>query len=356
MNLIDTVNGPRPVAELGTVLPAEHIFVVDENYRLNYLPDWDEEQQIDDAVAALTKLKAHGVDTIADTAVLGLGRNIARIQRVAARTDINILAGTGLFTYNDLPFQFHYTATGLGFDVPEPLVDLFVGDLTRGIAGTGVKASFLVCVIEAEGLTAGVERVMRAVGQAAVATGAPVVVSTNPHTGSGGIAQRVLAEEGVDLRRVLLRHSGDSTDLDQLMQLADAGSILGLDRFGLDLLLPFGDRMDVLVALLERGYADRIVLGQGAAVFHDWFDQIKLGEVAPDWNLFQVTDRVIPELRRRGVSDAAIRTMTVDVPARLYTTARDTTARDTTARETPVPQGPTSLDLRIPGLNPENPS
>ena len=62
---------------------------------------------------------------------------------------------------------------------------MFISDITEGIAGTGVKAAFLKCAIDAQGLTPGVERVMRAVAQAHLDTGAPVTVHTHPESGSG---------------------------------------------------------------------------------------------------------------------------------------------------------------------------
>lgn len=159
-------------------------------------------------------MKSLGIDTILDPTVLGLGRCVPRIQKIAARTDLRIIVATGVYTYNDVPFQFQHIGPGLTFDAPEPMVDLFVKDLTEGIADTGVRAAFLKCAIDEPGLTPGVERVMRAVGQASVQTGAPVMVHTNPHTRSGLVAQRVLREEGVDLSRVVIGHSGDSTDVD----------------------------------------------------------------------------------------------------------------------------------------------
>ncbi|MBE7194554.1 MAG: phosphotriesterase, partial [Gordonia polyisoprenivorans] len=191
MSTVTTVNGPISSDDLGRTLIHEHVFVVGEEYRLNYQDDWDEERKIAEAVRDLNELKSLGIDTIFDPTVLGLGRYIPRIQKIAEQVDLNIVVATGLYTYNEIPFQFHYTGPGLLFDVDEPLVTYFVRDLTEGIADTGVRAAFLKCAIEEQGLTPGVERVMRAVGQASVATGAPITVHTNPHTESGLVAQRV---------------------------------------------------------------------------------------------------------------------------------------------------------------------
>ncbi|MGV9709902.1 phosphotriesterase family protein [Gordonia sp. NPDC003424] len=318
MSTVNTVTGPVDSADLGSVLCHEHVFVLGEEYRENYQDDWDEEQKIADAVRDLTELKQLGIDTILDPTVLGLGRYIPRIQRIAEQIALKIVVATGLYTYNDIPFQFHYTGPGLLFDVPEPLVTFFTKDLTEGIADTGVKAAFLKCAIEEQGLTPGVERVMRAVGQTSAQTGAPITVHTNPHTQSGLVAQRVLKEEGADLTKVVIGHSGDSTDLDYLMQLADAGSILGMDRFGLDVLLPFEDRINTVVALCERGYADRMALAHDASCFIDWFSPEAKQQAVPKWNYRHISEDVLPALRERGVTDKDIDMMLVEVPRRYF--------------------------------------
>ena len=167
-------------------------------------------------------------------------------------------------------------------------------------------------------MTPGVERVMRAVAQAHVRTGAPITVHTNPHTRSGLEAQRVLREEGVDLTKVVIGHSGDTTDLDYLAELADAGSLLGMDRFGLDVLLPFEDRVRTVVDLVERGYAEKIVLAHDASCFIDWFDPEAKRQVVPKWNFRHISEDVLPALRDGGVSDHDIETMLVANPRRYF--------------------------------------
>lgn len=318
MATVHTATGPIDSADLGNVLVHEHVFVLGEEFRQNYQDDWDEDDKVAEAVRDLTELKELGIDAILDPTVLGLGRYIPRIQRIAEQIDLNIVVATGLYTYNDIPFQFHYAGPGMLFDVPEPLVTLFTKDLTEGIADTGVRAAFLKCAIESQGLTPGVERVMRAVGQTSAQTGAPITVHTDPHSQSGLVAQEIFAEEGADLTKVVIGHSGDSVDLDYLMKLADAGSILGMDRFGLDLLLPFDERVNTVAELCKRGYADRMALAHDAACFIDWFDHEAKKQALPKWNYRHISEEVLPALRERGVSEADITTMLVDVPRRYF--------------------------------------
>ena len=317
-NVVPTVTGSIPVEQLGRTLAHEHVFVVGEEMRQNYQKDWDEEEKIAQAVRDLNELKSLGIDSILDPTVIGLGRYIPRIQRIAEQTDLNIVVATGVYTYNEVPFQFHFSGPGLLFDQPEPMTELFISDIENGIAGTGVKAGFLKCAIEEQGLTPGVERVMRAVAQAHVRTGAPITVHTNVHNRSGLDAQRVLREEGADLTKVVIGHSGDSTDLDYLMELADAGSILGMDRFGLDVLLPFEQRVDTVAELAKRGYAERMVLAHDASCFIDWFDPHAKAQAVPKWNFRHISEDVLPALMQRGVSEDQIQTMLVDNVRRYF--------------------------------------
>jgi phosphotriesterase-related protein len=316
MAQVETVRGPVDVDSLGRTLMHEHVFVLSEEVRQNYPAHWAEDDRVDDAIAKLSALEARGCQTIVDPTVLGLGRDINRIRRVADGTSLNIIVATGLYTYNEVPPYFKYRTPGP--DGVDPMTELFVGDLTTGIAATGVKAAFLKCAIDDQGLTPGVERVLRAVGRAHAETGAPVTVHTHPHSGTGRDAVRVLREEGVDLTKVVLGHSGDTTDLDYLCELADTGCLLGMDRFGLDVITPFEDRVATVAALCSLGYAGSMVLSHDASCYIDWFPPAVIPLFAPRWHFEHVFDDVLPALRSRGVTEAQIEAMLVENPRRYF--------------------------------------
>jgi phosphotriesterase-related protein len=316
MATVETVRGPADVAALGTTLMHEHVFVINEEIRRNYPAGWNEDDRVDDAIAKLTALAQRGCQTIVDPTVLGLGRDIGRIRRVADGTELNIIVATGLYTYNEVPLYFKFRVPG--GDGLDPMAQMFIGDLTTGIADTGVKAAFLKCAIDDQGLTPGVERVLRAVCRAHAETSAPITVHTYPQSGTGREALRVLREEGADLAKVVLGHSGDSTDLDYLTELADAGCLLGMDRFGLDVITPFEQRVDTVAALCERGYAGSMVLSHDACCYIDWFPAAAIPMFAPNWNFDHVFDDVLPALRERGVTDDQIDTMLIANPRRYF--------------------------------------
>jgi phosphotriesterase-related protein len=315
---VDTVRGPLDTSQLGTTLMHEHIFVLSPEVQQNYPGQWDEDERMARAIAKLDALKRRGVDTLVDVTVLGLGRDVARIRRLAAHTSLQIVVATGLYTYNDLPLYFHFRGPGTLFGGPEVMVDMFVRDITEGIAGTGVKAAILKCATEAAGLTPGVERVLRAVAQAHRQTGIPITTHTHSATYRGRDQQRVFREEGVDLARVVIGHAGDSTDLAYLRELMDNGSTIGMDRFGIDIMLPFEDRVNTVARLCGLGYADRMVLSQDASCFLDLFDGDACAALLPRWSYTHIFDDVLPALRARGVQEAQIWQMFVDNPRRIF--------------------------------------
>jgi phosphotriesterase-related protein len=313
MSQVQTVRGPVDSAELGVTLMHEHIFVLTADVQANFPGEWgDEDDRVADAVAKLKALHDTGVRTIVDPTVIGLGRYLPRIKRVAEQVPINIVAATGVYTYRDVPTYFWYRD-------PDPMADMFVTDIREGIADTGVKAGLLKCAIDEPGLTPGVERVMRAVAKAHLETGVPITVHTHPGTETGRHVQRVMCdEEGVAPERIVLGHSGDTTDCDHLAKLADAGFTLGMDRFGINLETTFEARAQTLVEMVRRGYAERMVLSQDAACYMDWIAEPVRKMALPQWHYTHLHDDVIPWVLERGVSQEQIDTMLVDVPRRYF--------------------------------------
>ena len=319
MPQINGVNSEIETDRLGQTLMHEHIFVLSTEIDQNYPEIWgDEEKRVSDAITRLNELKSRGVDSVVDLTVIGLGRYIPRIQRIAEQTDINIIVATGVYTYNDIPMYFNYRGPGTDLGGPELMTDMFVRDIEEGIAGTSVKAAILKCATDKQGVTSGVERVLRAVAQAHRKTGVPISTHTHAHTERGLEQQRIFEEEGVDLSRVIIGHSGDTTDIAYLEKLVAQGSYLGMDRFGIDIILPFEDRVKTVAEMCKRGHANKMVLSQDAACFNDWLPEEALPVVLPRWHFLHIHNDVIPALKEQGVTDEQIHTMLVENPRRIF--------------------------------------
>lgn len=322
MSEVQTLRGAIDSSALGRVLIHEHIFLMDMEYTYNYRQDFFEEKTITDAAARLNALKASGIDTIIDLTVLGLGRHVPSLAKVAPLTDLNIVVSTGAYTFDAVsgPFQFH--GPGLLLDRPEPMVDLFVRDITEGIGGTTLKAGELKCAIDMQGLRPGVERIMRAVARANVLTGTPITVHTAPQIESGLIVQQVLSEEGVNLEDVIIGHCGDTDNIDYLMKLADKGSLLGMDRFGVEFAITMDQRVATIAEMVKRGYVNHLALSHDCCAWSDFFpDVADYHRAMPRHNYLHIHDDVIPALLEAGVSQRDLDTMFVDNPRRHFEAA-----------------------------------
>ncbi len=81
---VETVRGPVETSALGRTLMHEHVFVLSTEILQNYGGEWwDEEVRVEDAVSKLQDLVARGITTVVDPTVIGLGRYIPRVQRIA---------------------------------------------------------------------------------------------------------------------------------------------------------------------------------------------------------------------------------------------------------------------------------
>jgi phosphotriesterase-related protein len=327
MDRVQTVGGPVEAGELGATLIHEHLRNWDEAVHMQWPnaptvkeqppyevgPGGDFELAVRDAKAAVEL----GVKTIGEPTAMFLGRDVEFMRRVSEESGLQVVPCTGIYTYDYLP-QFFLNRN------PDQIADLFIGDIEEGIQGTEIKAAFIKCAADEPGVTENIEKVHRAAGRASVRTGAPIMAHTRPASNTGPRQIEIFEEEGVDPSKVQLAHTGDTDDLDYIERVLEKGVWIGLDRYGLDLFLPYEQRQRTTLALLERGYADRIFLSADSNSTIDWYppdviEQMVQAEMAKDWNIRMVPEKVLPELREGGMTAEQERTMMVDNPIRWLT-------------------------------------
>lgn len=317
---VATARGEIATSGLGRTLMHEHLFVVSPEVQQNwpdYPENWNEDEQIEEAVQRLAAVKAAGIDTLVDLTVLGLGRYVPRVVRVAERAEVNIVVATGAYVLSELPVYFHYRGPGTAAGGPNRLAEFFVRDIVEGITGTGVRAAIIKCVTDEAGVTKDVDRVLRAVAVAHRETGAPITTHTHAGLHRGLDQQRVFAQEGVDLSRVIIGHSGDTDDYDYLEELVAAGSYLGMDRFGLDT-VPFDKRVEIVATMCRRGHAGRMVLSHDTSCFSDMSDPERRRVLYPRWRWTHIPQDVVPALLANGVSNDQIDQMLIHNPREIF--------------------------------------
>ena len=307
MTLIPTVRGDLDTADLGFTLMHEHVFLLSHDLYASYPQLFDRDAEIERAAAVLDEAYEHGVRTIVDLTTVDLGRDIGLVAAAAERTRMQIVVATGVHLSPPGYFQRRN---------PDPILELYLGDLNEGIAGTGIRAGAIK--IATEECTPENEFQLRVAAMAHRATGTPLMTHSNPTIGSGADQQRVFREEGVDLARVVIGHSGDTTDVDYLSGLMDQGSTIGMDRFGAPIGASTAERIETIAELCRRGYADRMVLSHDTSCHFNGVLPEVLAQRMPEWHFLLIPDHVLPELERLGVTEEQVRAMMVDNPRRLF--------------------------------------
>lgn len=317
-SLVESMTGVVPADQLGTTLIHEHLIVSDPELDLNLPhPEWDEDRVRSRLRAQLDQLSALGVETIVDLTVPGLGRNVGRIAQLVHDSAVQIVVSTGYYTSGVLPLFFRLNGPGRLVTGPDPLTEMFLNDITAEIAGTSVRAGMIKVASDDRGITEDVARVFRAAAAAQRQTGVPITTHSDPTTRSGLEQQQLLGQLGVPLDRVVIGHSGDSTDIGYLRELAEAGSFIGFDRFGMTHMGRDADRLRTLQTLLELGYQDHIVLSQDAAVFSRMTPPTWRARHAPQWRMDHLHTTILPQLRAAGIDSRLERQLLVDNPRRV---------------------------------------
>jgi phosphotriesterase-related protein len=311
---VDSVTGPIPAGELGTTLIHEHFRATDEAVGIQWPHLRDAEQEYGAALESAQAVIERGVATVVDATAMLLGRDVRLLQRLAGETGLQIVACTGIYTYDHLP-QFFINRDA------DFMASCFVHDIEQGIQGTDAKAAFIKCAADEPGVTDNIDKVHRAAARASLQTGAPIMAHSRPASQTGPRQVEILLEEGVAPEKIQIAHTGDTDDLDYIERLLATGVYIGLDRYGLELFLPMERRNATALELLRRGYAERMLISQDYSVGIDWFppeaeEQMIAAGLVKDWSMTLLFEQVIPELEQGGMTAEQLKTMLVENPRR----------------------------------------
>jgi predicted metal-dependent phosphotriesterase family hydrolase len=300
---VETVLGPVEANELGLTLIHEHVMVdwigADETGTHRYDPD---------AVVALTlpylrQAAEHGVRTFVDCTPAYLGRDVRVLSRLSEASGLHILTNTGFYGAADdrfLPRTAYERTAG-------ELADIWIRERAEGIEGTGVRPAFIKIGVDAGPLSPVDEKLVEAAALAHQATGMHVHAHTSDTT--AGLAELdVLERIGVPPEALVWVHAQNVDDVEILAGVATRGAWVELDGVAPDTAIRHAE---LTVGLAERGLLGRVLLSHDAGTY-------TVGE--PDGGAasfrayYSIFTMLIPELRRMGISDEAIRMLLVDNP------------------------------------------
>jgi phosphotriesterase-related protein len=304
-----TVSGPIPPERIGFTLPHEHTGIY-----LWHVPDrWDywELTPDEDAIGdELRDFRRRGGSTLVDLTPAGVGRDPERLRRLATRTGIQIVMGAGWYRQSYYPAEAMLDRRSV-----EDIAAELVREFTDGVAGSGVHPGIIGEIgTDKPWVSALEERVHRAAARASRQTG--MAITTHGVRSPVGQAQlRIFEEEGVDPTRVVIGHADSYPVLDHYLAILDRGANLEFDFLGHRFDTEEAEEprlVQIIVELLERGYAGQILLSQD--VCHN--AQLKQNG---GFGFTYLQQHFLPTLRTAAVGEGEIGQMTIDNPRRILT-------------------------------------
>jgi phosphotriesterase-related protein len=335
--VVQTVRGPIDATELGITLAHEHLWmdasalVAVHGYHTTDVGPWNaaaagearwnpgshpDNYRLTDVAAAVDELAPFvqaGGRSLVELTPPSLGRNPIRVREISERSGVHVVLGTGQYLE---PVHEAWVAEATEAAITERMLV----EVRDGIDGTGIRSGVFGEIGTSDPVTPGELRVLRAVGRAAVESGLTISVHLHPWGHEGADVLHALEAAGADPERVILGHLNTAIDRPSgLLRLLERGATLGFDLFGFDHSLlgagrwPPSDRDVALTisALVDQGYANRIVLGQDVGV------RTRLRRWG-GWGYAHLLEHVVPLLLEVGVREPAIQEMLVVNPARLF--------------------------------------
>ena len=295
---------PVSLANLGWV--RQHFNANLDNLRLT-----DEQVAIDE----IRLFRHAGGTTVVDPTPVTLARDPLALARIARATGLNVVMGSGYYVAASHPPDMD------GRSVDE-LAREMIDDISRGVGDTGVRAGLLGEIGTTYPWTANEQKVLRAAVMAQRATGAPLMVHPGRHPEMPMELAEFVRQEGGDVSRTIMCHIDRTiADVRAVVELARTGIWLEYDLFGLEnSYYPYnpsfdmpndGGRMAHVLALIEAGFGDRLLLS------HDIAYKTSLVKYG-GYGYHHLLVNVVPRLRAKGVDDAGLRRLLVENPARAF--------------------------------------
>lgn len=288
----------------------------------NFMTNWDALSFEDEDLiqGELEDYKKSGGDTILELSVPGIRHKVPAIKKLSELTGVHIIISTGLYTGDSWPEKYLRMTD-------EEIRKYMLGEIKYGVEDTGIFPGHIKIAVHR--LNKDEERALRAAAKVSCETGLGITVHSSSAVDGDGIRiTKILKEEGADLSRAVIAHVGGhfgpsdirmlalrpelaKLNMDYAKALVDMGINVGMEFY-----TTFTSNEWMLFAgiltLLRQGYSSQIVLGT------DTCAKIMTRRGGGE-GYCRLTRFGIPTLRGLGVSDYAIRQMTVENPARILT-------------------------------------
>jgi phosphotriesterase-related protein len=246
---------------------------------------------------------AENVGCIVDAGTTDVGRDVAFLKEVAARTRVHIVACGGMYMQRTYP-------PDLGARSEEQIAD----ELVRDAAANRYGAFGEIGEMPDAAMSPDERKVFRSVGKAHLRTNLPIFTHNAYGTGpnvprDAGLRQLDAFESvGVMPGRVAIGHTCclDDPSARVIKEIAKRGAFVGFDRVAGGL-VPDDKKVKMLLAFLDAGHADNLLLSTD-------YNFTARSAARPGYGT--TLTMFVPKLRQAGVSEQIIRRVTIDNPRR----------------------------------------
>lgn len=311
-NYVNSVTGSLNTEKLGRTLMHEHFLFGFCGFQGDTtLGGFKEDKYTRACVQAVKDAKAYGIETIVDATTNECGRNPRFLKKISELTGMNIICSTGYYFEAESAYAYWNFRRSFA-DVEQEIYDMLAVELTEGIEDTDVKAGVIKLASSQGRITPMEEIFFKAAARAQRETGCTIITHTQGGT-MGPEQSELLISSGAFPEKIAIGHMCGSIDIDYFERVLQQGVYVNMDRFGLEGELfhtPLDEqRMDVIKILAEKGYGDKILLGHDSVNVNLGRGMVMtpfMQEAMKDANIRTIGKKVIPGLRRRGLSDEQI--------------------------------------------------
>lgn len=305
---VQTVAGPVPAAELGFVLPHEHVLVDFVGAERITPSRYDSGEAFAAILPHLRQARALGVRTLCECTPAYLGRDPALLARLAAASGLHLVTNTGYYGARDNLFLPRHAHT----ETAAQLAARWIAETRDGLGSSGARPGFIKSGVDSGPALSPVHRkLVAAAALAHVATGLPAAI----HLGRGPGAEilGIFAEHGASPDAFIWVHAQNAPD-DALFAAADRGAWISCDGLGRNSL---PRHLSLMQELKKRGHLGRVLLSHDAG----WFDPGKPG--GGTFRPYDVLPGVfLPLLKDNGFTPDEIAQLTVRNPAAAFALRR----------------------------------
>ena len=252
----------------------------------------------------LAEFRRAGGDFLLDCQPGECGRDVERLIRAARASGVRIACSTGFHLQRYYPPGHELWSVDAATATDRFVRELLVGvaDPVPSMGGAAVRAAAIK--VGHPGVLAGqAETLFVAAAHAAVETGAMVTVHTERGAGAEEIPS-FFARVGVPARQLYLCHVDKRPDAALHRELILGGVLLGYDTFVRPKYEPERNAWPLLERMVGAGLDHGIAIGQDLADASMWTS------FGGSPGMRTLPDRILPELHRRGFSEASVRNLT----------------------------------------------